>query len=68
MDFRLPVLSFLLPLAAWAAAPARPIGDQPAEELKSGSFVFSLLPKSLQREPRVDLNVITEMTAEGRRL
>ncbi len=30
-------------------------------------FVFSILPKSLQRNPRVDLNVITEMTPEGKK-
>ncbi len=29
--------------------------------------VFSLLPKSLQKKPLVDLNIITEMTPEGRR-
>lgn len=29
-------------------------------------FVFSLLPKSFQRKPRLDFNVYTEMTPEGR--
>jgi hypothetical protein len=29
-------------------------------------WVFSLLPKALQRNPRLDLTVMTELTAEGR--
>lgn len=34
---------------------------------ESRSNVFSLFPKSLQKNPQVDFNVITEMTAEGRK-
>lgn len=30
-------------------------------------FTFSLLPKSFQRKPKLDFNVYTEMTAEGRK-
>ncbi len=33
----------------------------------SSSNVFSLLPKSFQKNPHVDFNVITEMTNEGRK-
>lgn len=39
-----------------------------AKPVKSGGFVFSLLPKSLQKNPRLEFNIITEMTAEGRKL
>ncbi|HEX2852431.1 MAG TPA: hypothetical protein VHO24_04265 [Opitutaceae bacterium] len=32
----------------------------------NGSAIFSLLPKAFQKNPRVDFNVITEMTPDGR--
>jgi hypothetical protein len=35
-------------------------------EAKSGQFVFRLLPKSAQKEPLVDVTVITEMSQAGR--
>lgn len=35
---------------------------------KETGFVFSLFPKSLQKNPPLDLTVITEMTEAGRRL
>lgn len=34
----------------------------------SPHFEFSLLPKSFQRRPSLDFNIITEMTPEGRKL
>lgn len=33
----------------------------------AGSSVFHLVPKSLQKNPTVDFNIITEMTNEGRK-
>ncbi len=35
-------------------------------EASSGQFVFRLLPKPIQKEPLVDVTVITEMTRAGR--
>ncbi len=40
----------------------------PAGGAHSSKWVFSLLPKSLQRKPSLDFHVITEMTAEGEKL
>jgi hypothetical protein len=37
-----------------------------AADSKSNN-VFSILPKSFQKNPRVDFNILTEMTAEGRK-
>jgi hypothetical protein len=49
-----------------AAAPAAPAAE--AKPAKRGGFVFSLLPKSLQKNPRLDFNIITEMTPAGHKL
>ena len=49
---------------AAAAAKAKPKAGE-----KSGSqWVFSLLPKSLQKNPKVEMTVITEITEEGKKL
>jgi len=65
---RLPALAlFALASATTALAGGSTSPPTATEKVSSGGFVFSILPKSLQREPRVDLNVITEMTAEGRK-
>ncbi len=37
-------------------------------ETHHSNFVFSLLPKSFQKKPRLEFNVITEMTPEGRKV
>ncbi len=50
-----------------AAEPDEMERPLPAENSHPGGFVFSLLPKSFQRHPSVDFNVITEMTAEGKK-
>ena len=64
-------LALLLLLVANARAdepaPGPPLPPPPAEKPRS-KFVFSLLPKSLQRKPSLDFHVITEMTAEGKKL
>jgi hypothetical protein len=48
------------PAAAKEAAPAASDESRP-------EWVFSLLPRAFQKNPRVDFNVITEMTEAGRR-
>jgi len=42
--------------------------NQPAVTIEdsTGQFVFELLPKSFQKNPKIDITVITEMTDEGR--
>jgi hypothetical protein len=59
-------LGFALPVFA-AELPA-PAGLPPAAPKDSGKnqWVFSILPKSLQKNPLLDLTVITEMTDAGR--
>ena len=46
-----------------AADAKKPAPTKPDET----RWVFSLLPKSLQKNPRLDLTVITEMTEEGKK-
>jgi hypothetical protein len=55
---------FLLLPTAFAVEP--PPAKPKAVE-KSG-WVFSLLPKSLQKNPHIEVTVITEMTEEGKKL
>lgn len=51
------------PAAKPAAVPA------PKKPASSGNqWVFSLLPKSLQKNPKVEMTVITEMTEAGKKL
>ncbi len=62
-------LVMLLPLAALTGIPAAHAAPEaPAKPAKSSGFVFSLLPKSLQKNPRLDFNIITEVTPAGRKL
>lgn len=42
------------------------LGTAAAEDAEKGWSFSDLLPRSLQRNPRIDLTVITEMTAAGR--
>lgn len=67
----LPRLSLLLLVASTLAAQPPPPAPAPAKpaEKKSGEsqWVFSLLPKSLQKNPRLELTVITEMTEAGKK-
>ena len=57
-----------LPLAAEAASKLSDLSSsgRPSALPKSGDFVFSFLPKSLQRNPTLDMTVNTEMTEYGR--
>lgn len=54
-----------LPTLALAVAAA---DTPPKKEPAKSEWVFSLLPKSLQKNPRIDLTVITEMTEAGKKL
>ncbi len=49
------------------AAPAVPSALAPAKKPAKSEWVFSLLPKSFQKNPQVDLTVITEMTDLGKK-
>lgn len=40
----------------------------PPKDPAASGWVFEFLPKAFQRNPRLDLTVITEVTAEGKRL
>ncbi len=40
--------------------------DQAARSVKSGDFVFSMLPKAFQKNPILDMTVYTEFTPYGR--
>ena len=61
-----PLFTFLLlGTALFAAEPAAPAFKK---EEKKSEWVFSLLPKSFQKNPRIDLTVITEMTELGKKL
>lgn len=65
----IPLLVVLLLNGVSASAASKEIVPQPAPKAeKESGFVFSLLPKSLQRNPRLSFNIFTEMTAEGRKL
>ena len=48
---------------------AAPPSSEPAPKKKDAAseWVFSLLPKSLQKNPRLELTVITEMTEAGKK-
>lgn len=61
------LVAILLAHGLIAAEPETLPDTKPAGGGGSRKFVFSLLPKSLQRNPALDFNVITEMTAEGKK-
>ena len=61
-----------LPLpAVFSQSEAAPAAASPATvpakgDKESGRLAFSLLPKSFQKDPLLDFNVLTEMTIEGK--
>src|SRR5262245_48642526 len=68
MPFLRSLLALLALMSALTAAePAAPAAPAPKKEEKKSEWVFSLLPKSLQKNPRIDLTVITEMTPLGKK-
>lgn len=62
------VLALLLCPAVAPAADLPDLRPPPPAEKPQSPFVFQLLPKSFQKHPALDFHVITEMTAEGRKL
>ena len=60
-------LRFLSPLIFAVHACLLPGADAPKKSTES-PWVFSLLPKSLQKNPHLELTVITEFTAAGKKL
>jgi hypothetical protein len=68
-SFRAGFLSLLMPaLVNAATAPVPAAAATPAKKESSSGWVFSLLPKSLQKNPRLELTVITELTEAGKKL
>lgn len=65
----LPVLAwfFALSVALAQSSPPAALKAKPVAPAQS-QWVFSLLPKSLQKNPDLDLTVITEVTDEGKKL
>jgi len=60
--------ALFLSLAVAAAKPEQTVDPKKAVPVHPGEWVFSLLPKSFQKNPVVDFTVITEMTAEGKKI
>jgi len=63
-----PFLAIFTALAAAILSGASVPSHAPEQPPDSPGWVFSLLPKSLQKDPRLELTVITEMTPEGKQL
>lgn len=61
-------IAVLSGLAAEAAEPPSSLSRHAPIESRAGEFVFSLLPKAFQKNPLVNMSVITEMTQEGKML
>lgn len=61
-----PILFYLL-LGSLAAA-SEPTAARSSSDLDARKYRFSILPRSLQSRPWMDFNILTEMTAEGRKL
>jgi hypothetical protein len=56
----------VVPLHA-ASAPGETTAEaKPAKPARGSGFVFSLLPKSLQKNPRLDFNIHTDISPAGR--
>ncbi|QYM78533.1 hypothetical protein K0B96_14705 [Horticoccus luteus] len=70
---RVPACRFSIALGvlasvAFAAAPATPPSGRSPRLAKTGDFVFNILPKSLQKNPYMDMTFNTEYTAYGHTL
>ncbi len=61
--------AMLAPVWGVEVAASLPSADRAPVQAKHGSddFVFSLWPTAFQRHPRLDFNVVTEMTGAGRK-
>ena len=59
---------FLLALATSLAAADQPLAPMKAQnDAEKPKFVFSFAPRSMQKNPTLDMTVITEMTPEGKK-
>jgi hypothetical protein len=58
----------LLASAAQAGNPPSSLSPKRPDDRSEGEFVFSILPKAFQKNPLVNMTVITEMTAEGKQV
>ena len=67
---KLPVSGCVLLFVVTTCSIAQPpdVRPPPPPEAPRSAFVFSLLPKSLQKHPELDYHVICEMTDAGRKL
>ncbi len=63
----LPVAFAQTPAAPPPPVPALPAAVAPAKKPAKSQWVFSILPKSFQKNPYVELTVITEMTELGKK-
>jgi hypothetical protein len=65
-------VSLVLPALLQGASSPAPVPTAakppPAKKSEKSEWVFSLLPKSLQKNPRLDATIITEMTEAGKKL
>jgi hypothetical protein len=69
MNFLRASLAWLAVLSVTLAESSPPVATKAKTAAPAPSqWVFSLLPKSLQRNPPLDLTVITEVTDEGKKL
>lgn len=66
LPYRLALLVFPVAVAFAGTDPAVP-GAASAKKTEHSGLIFSLLPKSLQKNPRLNLNVITELSPEGKK-
>lgn len=59
--------AFALGLPPLAADSAPPPASRSTPKAEDSGWVFELLPKSMQKNPRLDVTVLTELTEEGRK-
>lgn len=62
----LPPLLALLATAGFAQTPASPPPLKPQNDLEKPRFVFSLAPRSMAKNPSLEMTVITELTEAGK--
>ncbi len=66
---RIPLLVLpFLASTAWAATLPGATAEPPTPKKHDSEWVFELMPKAFQKNPRLELTVITEMTDAGRKL
>jgi hypothetical protein len=68
LRFVLPALSVLAVALAQGPASPPPAAAPADEPIRSGQWNFELLPRAFQRNPMLDMTVITELTERGKTL